>query len=255
MRPGRAPLLELFLAFAALGALVVLLAGAGPADEEADALLARLSARLADAPFAAAADLTITRPGRAERTMLLRISHAPPDRWLLAVDGRVREKGMRLLLTDGRAHVWFPKAELVLELPTGDGGERLLGSDFALGDLLVLAEARERFDATVTGRGAEEGVRLVTLALRPRASGAADDGSHVRLTLVEQNAAPWELAFVDGDGAVVRRLRFEGSGPLPDRWTADDPRRPGARSSLQVRSFDPAPRFHDAVFTVEGLRR
>ncbi len=223
-------------------------------DEDAARLLERLAARTADVSFAAAADLTVRRPGH-ERSVRVRVyRHAGLDRWLLRVDGRVRESGTRVLLADDRVLVRFPRVDTLLELPVALGGERLLGSDFGVGDLAVLADGGRRFTARVLDRSEEDRTRLVRLELVPRESRSSLYGA-VRLTLDEQLVTPRELEFLDELGAIVRRVLFHGDGPLPDRWTATTPGRDGWESTLEVTYFDPAPRFHDEAFTAEELRR
>lgn len=227
---------------------------APPADTGAHTLLQRMSARTTMRSFAAAATLTIRRPGHTRELLLRVYYHQPLDRWLLRVDGRVRERGMRVLLADQRVHVWFPSAKLTVELPSALGGERLLGSDFGVDDLALLADAGRRFAASTLGRSEVEGVRLVHLELQPRVARDSLYGA-VRLTLVEQNAAPRALEFLDPDGSLVRHVDMEGQDALPSRWTATTPGHDGWKSTLEVTHYDPAPRFPEQLFTVEGLAR
>ena len=72
------------------------------------------------------------------------------------------------LLRDDRLHVWFPRADLQMNLPAGFGGERLFGSDFAMDDLLALAGDPQRYAATNLGAAILEGVPCRRLALRPK---------------------------------------------------------------------------------------
>jgi len=231
--------------------------GAAPAGDSAEAeaatLLTRLRERLAARSFAAAATLRVERPGRAPRELLLRIYHAAPDDWLLVADGPVREKGLRVLLADGALHLWFPRAELLLALPPALGGGRLFGSDFALDELLVLSAGPEHWQGAVRGRQAEGGVRRVTLELREREATTA--APSVRLQLDEQDAAPRVLEQLDAQGRVLRRVEMSGRGALPEHWLASRPDTPGARSTLQLVHFDPAPHFDATLFTPQGLRR
>jgi hypothetical protein len=223
-------------------------------DAEAHAWLERLAVHTTRQSFAAAATLTIRRPGQT-RELLLRIYyHQPLDRWLLRVDGRVRERGMRVLLANQRTHVRFPAAELTVELPPALGGERLLGSDFGVDDLAVLADAGRRFEARILGREVVDQVRLVRLELLPRQARTSMYGS-IRLTLGEQDAAPHRLEFRSEHGAVVRRVEMEGADALPSLWTATTPGRDGWESTLEVVHYDPSPMFHEQLFTVEGLAR
>jgi hypothetical protein len=241
-------------------------------DPAARALLEALSGRLAGASFFAAGELRIDGPV-GPRRLELKIHHRAPDRWLVHVDGLVREKGTTLLLTPDGVSAWFPRAGMTLDLPLLTAAhERLLGSDLCLADLPVLAGAvPETVSAHLLGDEFVEGETCRHLVLQaPATSGGAHGtgageadlaaflsaGHTLHLWLGGPPPIPRRLEVRDGSGRVLRRLQLQGrEGDLPARWIAETfAPRPG-RTVLELRGFERDPPVDASLFTREGLGR
>jgi hypothetical protein len=72
--------------------------------------------------------LVVQRGGREQR-LVVHLHYRGPAHLLARVKGSPRLDGTVALLRDDRLHVWFPRADLQMDLPADFGGERLFGSD------------------------------------------------------------------------------------------------------------------------------
>lgn len=223
-------------------------------DRAAASVFSGLHSRLFGGPFFAVAILSIRRPG-VSRNLIVRLYYRDSRRSLLRLDGSPREAGTIVLKRDSRIYLFFPRADLLLNLPASMGADRLFGSDFSVDDLLSLGAASSRFTVTFAGEENMDGLACLRFRLVPRAS--SSPYAEVRLWVARADHVPVRLEYVSAGGEVLREVTVERSGeiPLPARWKARTFGPGGGESSLDFRFFERNPPVGDDLFTVERIRQ
>jgi len=234
---------------------------APPADRDGTALAA-LHERLFARPFYAVARVTrLDAEASPADSMVLRMHYRGPGHVLVQLEGAPPKEARVALLFEGRLHLYFPDADLVMDLPTGMGSERLFGLDITMQDLLALGGDPELFHVrdegpeTVAGRDAR---RLVLTPRRPQDS--FDD--EITLWLSDPEGTPVRMRAVAAGGRSVRTIDFETGDDriaralaLPSRWTCrTEGRRPSA-SRAEFLLFEPTEGMNPRRFTPAALRR
>jgi hypothetical protein len=177
-----------------------------------------------------------------------------------AADGQ--EDGASLaLLHEGRLHLDFPDADLVMDLPTGMGSERLFGLDITMQDLLALGGDPELFDVRDEGADTVAGRATRRLVLTPRRPQDSFDDA-IMLWLDPADGTPVRLRAVAAGGRSVRTIDFSVGDDdvakalsVPSRWTCrTEGRRPGS-STAEFLLFEPVEGMDPRRFTPARLKR
>jgi hypothetical protein len=245
-----------------------------PPDEDSRAreLLEGLRERLFTRPFYAVASLHVRRPG-IERHVLLRLHHRSPGHAFLRADRPprdrtagasspsdppLREQGMAALRVDGRVRVWFPAAEVQVDLPPSLGGDRLLGSDITYDDLLALGGGARGFVATYVAEEDRVGERCHHLRLVP-STPAVSLLDRIELWIAVADGLPLAQESHTRRAGLVRSLEMRRGAstqlPLPIHWTARTGTSGAFTSELDFRLFEFDPPVDADLFTLEGLTR
>jgi len=224
------------------------------ASKPAPALFGESYARTFQQPFYAGAALSIYRTGESRR-LLLGIHYRDRNRAFIRVTGPAREMGTVLLRRDGRVYLFFPRADLLLNLPPLMDSFPLFGSDFSTDDLLALADFPSRFRIDGDGEENLSGIPAHRYRLTPKTA-ALPPYAAVRLWVARDGRAPLRQEFLSSDGTLLREVAMESDGrlPFPARWKARTFGPRGGESEIQFRLFERNPPIREELFTVEGLR-
>ena len=220
--------------------------------DDAAAILAELHARTFASPFYAVAVVT-TQRGDLQRELWLRLHYRGPGHLLTQIDRSTRSEAKVALLQEGRMHLYFPKADLVVDVPTG-GGWRVFGTDFTVEDLFVLGADPSRYDAVVEGTERLDGVPCQRLLLLPRSAADSFD-EEIRLWVSEDGHVPMRIEATAQGGRARRTLTLEGRpGLLPHLWTVRSSGLREGKTVLDFRFFEIEPHIDPELFTVEQIK-
>jgi hypothetical protein len=211
--------------------------------------------RIFQQPFYASAALSIYRPG-VNRRLLLGLSYRDRSRSFVRVTGSAREMGTIVLRREGRVYLFFPRADLLVNLPPLMGSFPLFGSDFSTDDLLAFADFSSRFEVRDDGEEVFSGVPSYRYRLAPHAA-TSSPYAEIRLWVARNGRVPLREEFLSREGAVMREVTMESDGRLrfPARWRARTFGPRGGESEIQFRLFERNPPMREDLFTVDGLRQ
>ncbi|HEY2988948.1 MAG TPA: outer membrane lipoprotein-sorting protein [Candidatus Binatia bacterium] len=206
-------------------------------------------------PFYASAALSIRRAD-VSRRLVLGLHYRDRTRSLVRVTGSAREMGTVILRKNERIYIFFPRADLLLNLPPLMSAFPLFGSDFSSDDLLAFADFGARFTVHRDGEENLSGISSLRYRLAPHA-GTTSPYSEIRLWVGRDGKQPLREEFISPEGKVLREVVMESDSrlPFPARWRARTFGPRGGESELQFRFFERDPPTSDALFTVEGLRQ
>jgi hypothetical protein len=242
-------LVVLFLYLSAFAADVVSAA-------EAERLFGASYAKLFAKPFVAGASLSIRRAAWS-RNLHVNVYYLDPQTSLVRLTGSQRDLGTVALRSASRVYFYFPRAELLLALPSGIGALPLFGSDFSAEDLLGFGDIAGRLNVAEDGIETLSGVPARRYVLKPREAKDSPYGV-VKLWVAHDGGMPLREEFYSAAGALVREVVMEeadGRLPFPTRWRARSYGTRGGESELEFHSFTNNQPLRPEFFTVEGLRR
>lgn len=223
-------------------------------DPAAQAMLARVRGQILGRPLVATADLNVRR-GSVHRSLRIRLHLRDDVTSLARAEGPPREHGTTILRTGGRIHVWFPRADVVLELPPGFGGDRLFGSDFSIDDLLAPGGDPARFLAALGPEESVAGTACRRVDLHPRTQRDSLAG-RTSVWLELSTLVPRRVEVFSDRGERLRVVETEGAAPdgLPPIWRARTVGPRGGTSELRFVFVERDPPVDPQSFTVEALR-
>ena len=233
----------------------ILLAAGGANGAEAPRIFGDSYAKLFAKPFIASAGLSIRRPSWS-RKIGLTFYYLDPQRSLVRLTGSQRDMGTVALRSGGKVYFYFPRAELLLGLPSGVGALPLFGSDFSADDLLAFGDIAAQWIVSDDGAETLSGVAARRYELRSRKPQDASYGL-VKLWVARDGGMPLREEFFSPAGSLAREVTMDSDGrlPFPARWHARSYGPRGGESELQFHSFDRDRPLRAELFTAEGLRQ
>ena len=213
-------------------------------------------AKLFAKPFVAGASLSIRRPNWS-RKIGLTFYYLDAQRSLVRLTGSQRDMGTVALRSGGKVYFYFPRAELLLGLPTNIGALPLFGSDFSADDLLAFGDIAGRLKVSDDGVETLSGISARRYVLKPRDTKDSPYGL-VKLWVTRDSGIPLREEFYSDAGALIREMVMEeadGRLPFPTRWRARTYGPRGGESELQFNSFTNNQPLRAELFSVEGLRQ
>lgn len=230
-------------------------AGSAPAQTKYDSPFGESYAQVFARPFFSSAVLSIHRPAW-QKSFPLWFYYGGRGRSLVRLGGPVRGQGLVVLNHGSRTYLYFPGADLRLDLPPMMGSLPLFGSDFCSEDLFALTDLAAKYVVQSDGEESLSGVETKRYRLVPRARDTSLYAA-VRLWVSRSRGLPLRQEFISESGRVAREIVMEDDGvlPFPSRWHATTFSAVGGSSELAFRVFERNPPVGMDLYTLEGLRR
>ena len=238
-----------------LAMLVYVTAGFASAQTRNESPFGESYTKIFARPFFASAILSIHRPSW-QKSFPLWIYFGGRGRSMVRVGGPARGQGLVLLSRDKRVYLYFPGADLRLDLPSMMGSFPLFGSDFCADDFFAFADLSAKFIVQSDGEESLSGVETKRYRLVPRARDTTLYAA-ARLWVSRSRGLPLRQEFISERGQVAREVVMEEDGalPFPSRWHATTFTAGSGSSELAFRVFERNPPVSADLYTVEGLRR
>ena len=220
---------------------VVLPTLAQESDPEALTLLRQGESTLRSGSSIAVYRMELTRPDWS-RTMRFR-SHddRQRDRFRMEILSPRKTRGTLFLKQGAQLSMYLPKLRREIRISPVMMQDPWMGSDFNNQDLLEAGTLIEAYTHRVVAREGTGETQTITIESVPK-TGAAVVWDRL-VQQVRTDGLPVQVDYVNCDGEVVRRMRFEefmplGGRQLPSRWVMTPMDKPGQRTEIVLEEIE-----------------
>ena len=235
--------------------MIALLLAAIAAAPTAEEILHRADRAVLGESAAYTLEMTVSRPGKAERTVRMNGWKKGDARGLVRYTAPPKERGTAYLRSGDNTWLYLPSGEKVVRV---GARQNFGGGDFSNADIFRLSLVSD-YVPTLVGEEPWEGQSCYKLDLKAKDKSVAYDRV-VYWVRGDGTFYPVRAEYYTISGKRLKWLRVSeiarlGGRMRPTRLVMESALEPGARTTLRFLAIDDAAKLDDRMFTPSALER